>query len=76
MPSDRMLDDEDPLVELRQYRKTLSSRFKTIKALGDYLRSVPSAKAMLAEIERRPKKPIQPGKHRGSRRRKHLAGVE
>jgi len=44
--------EDDPVKELRRYRKELSKRFPTTQAMSDYLATVPPIDVMIANLKK------------------------
>ena len=44
--------EDDPVKELRRYRKELSERFPTTKEMSDYFASIPPVEVILADLRR------------------------
>ena len=44
--------EDDPVKELRRYRKELSERYPTTKKMSDYFASVPPLEEILADLRR------------------------
>ena len=73
-------EDAEPVEELNRLRVATAKHFKTLDAYWDYLRTVPTAEEMLAEIkaeiaeeETKTKAKTNPPKRRAPRRRKAAA---
>ena len=63
--------DIDPIAEIRAVREKISLRFKTMDAYFDFLRTVPPADVLLAQIRGKTGKPkARPARRPASRRRK------
>jgi len=54
--------EDDPVAELRRYRKELSERFPTTQEMSDYFATVPPIEVMIANL----KKQIAEGKNQAT----------
>ena len=59
-------EDAEPVEELHRLRVAMAEHFKTMEALGDYIRSTPSAKEILARWDAEEKAGKKAGKKKAS----------
>ncbi len=52
-------EDAEPVEELHRYRAAVAEHFKTMEAIGEYIRSAPTAKEFLAKLDAEEKKKQQ-----------------
>ncbi len=60
--------DVDPLDELRAVRRRIQRKYKTVEAYAEHLKTVPSAKELLAELAKKSAKKEALAKKKAGRR--------